>query len=100
MNFEIIDRAEAPPLPPAPKGRWAQELTDLVQALGPGKVARVDPAGEKPRRIVNNVYRLAGRLGKAVTAWEDDGYVFVALANDDGQVGEAIDPEGFDDDEA
>jgi hypothetical protein len=84
MHYTLIDRAAAPARMPDRGKRRSPEIDQLVAALTPGKVARVElTADEKPRGIIYRILRSAARQGRVVDAWEVGGFVYAELARSD-----------------
>ncbi|MCC6312623.1 MAG: hypothetical protein IT337_01320 [Thermomicrobiales bacterium] len=77
MQYEIIERAEAPAQGPDRRRRRAPEIDEMVGALKPGKVARIELGeNEKPRPFVEQVFKSAARQGKIVDVWEVGGLLY------------------------
>ena len=81
MNYTMIDRQEAPARAPERPRRRIEGMEDLVASLVPGQAARIQLAeDEKPRPVIEQVYRTATRAGKLVEVWEVGGVLYVELA--------------------
>ena len=79
VKFTMIDQSKAPRPKAKPTGATAQ-FDELVNALVPGKVARIEASGkESPRGIKASITRAAKRTGKRVHSWDVDGKVYAAL---------------------
>ncbi len=85
MQYLMISKSEAPPVGPERRKRRLPEIESLVAELAPGTVAKVILAeNEKPRPIVEHLYRSAARQGKIVDVWEAGGFLFVELVDING----------------
>ena len=80
MNYTFIDRLEAPARPPERAKRRMPAVTELVDALSPGKVARIElEEGEKALRVTDQLFKTAARQGKVVDVWEVGGVIYAEL---------------------
>ena len=80
MKYQLIDRSKAPD-PRNPTSKAARQFEELVDALAPGKVARVEPQGtETVRGVKAAITRAAKRRGRPVRSWGADGKVYAELA--------------------
>ena len=79
VKFEIVDAADAP-AKPKPMSKSARESWELIQALEPGKVARVPADAEERRRLKLSLTRVGAANGRKVECWESDDALFVQLA--------------------
>ena len=82
MRYTLIDEREAPPRPTLRRGgKRRLEMNDLLEALTPGKVAKIEPAADgKQSGIRGLLFDAAASLGKRVEVWEDaDGAVYAKL---------------------
>ena len=80
MNYMLIDRQEAPARAPERAKRRIPEMEELVDSLVPEKVARIELAeGEKPRLVVEQLFKTAVRRGKMVDVWEVGGVLYAEL---------------------
>lgn len=77
MQFEMIASADAPPAGPERRKRRMPEVEEMVAALRPGMVARITLGeDEKPRPVIEQIYRSAARHGKIVDLWESGGLLY------------------------
>lgn len=77
MQYEIIAKSEAPAAGPDRRKRRLPEVEEMVAALGPGTVARITLGeDEKPRPLIEQIYRSAARHGKIVDLWESGGLLY------------------------
>lgn len=77
MQFTIIDRADAPAQGPDRRKRRNPEIEAMVAQLTPGQVARIElNEDEKPRPLVEQLYKAAARGGKIIDIWEVGGLLY------------------------
>ena len=80
MQYEMIAAGDAPPPGPERRKRRLPEVEALIGELGPDAVAKVSLGeDEKPRPIMEHLYRSAARHGKAIEVWESGGHLYVEL---------------------
>lgn len=84
MNYSLVDPQEAPARPETRQRAWTDEITGLVNALGDGKVARIEATDdEKLGALRNRTLQQAARLGKRIEIWEADGALYAELLSDE-----------------
>jgi hypothetical protein len=77
MNFEIIEKSEAPAQGPERRKRRNPAIEEMVSLLEPGKVARIKlDDDEKPRPLIEQIYKTGARNGKIVDVYEVGGMLF------------------------
>ncbi|MGI9253019.1 MAG: hypothetical protein ACR2J8_04680 [Thermomicrobiales bacterium] len=83
MNFEIIDKSDAPAQGPERRKRRNPAIEEMVTSLEPGKVARIQlDEDEKPRPLVEQIFKTGARQGKIVDVWEVGGLLFAEQVTD------------------
>ena len=86
MNYTVIDRSEAPARRPERDKRRIPGIEELVGGLAPGKVARIELAeGERPRAVMEQLFKTATRQGKMLDIWEVGGILYAELAQTEGR---------------
>lgn len=86
MRFTLIDEDEAPPQPALlPGGKRRLEMNELLDALTPDVVARIEPTkDEKLSGARALLLEVAASRGMRIDVWEaDDGLVYARLLRDD-----------------
>ena len=85
MKYSIVDPSAAPPRPvKARQGKLAQQFNELIDALVPSNVARIEPDDNERLQILRNLlYERAARLGKRIDPWEHEGALYVRLVHSD-----------------
>ena len=82
MNYTVIPSQEAPARAPERARRRIQGMEELVAALEPGKVARIELSDdEKARVVTEQLFKTATRSGKLVDVWEVGGVLYAELAS-------------------
>jgi hypothetical protein len=82
MNYTFIDRSDAPARAPERARRRVEGMDELIAALEPGKVARIEMSeNEKPRGVADQVYKTATRSGMLVDVWDVGGILYVEPAS-------------------
>ncbi len=82
MKITVIEASEAPTRPGGPMSKRTAAITELLAALAPGKVARVElEASETARGAKASITRAAKKRGREVAAWDSDGVVYAQLAD-------------------
>jgi len=77
MLYTMIPKSEAPAQGPERRKRRIPEIDDLVTALEPGTVARIELGeDEKPRPIIEQIFKAGARQGKVVDVWEVGGQLY------------------------
>lgn len=81
MNYTMIDRQDAPPMPALPRGtRRLKDVNALLGELSPGKVAKIELSGdEKLGNIRNQLYQAAVRQGTRLQVWDHEGVLYAAV---------------------
>lgn len=79
FSFEIIDAADAPPKPKEMTAR-ARKSLDLLEALTPGKVAKVKVAKEDLKGTRLSLTRVASINEIKVRVWEDGEFLYIERA--------------------
>ena len=83
MKYSLIDRSKAPDPRTAGPNKNVDVFNDLVNALVPGKAARIELSGkETPRGVKASITRAATRMGKKVRSWDVDGKVYAEVVED------------------
>lgn len=79
-KFDTISKTEAP----APTSKTNRKLSSrmseydaYVKGLKPGEVGRVTPDDTTPRGESLRIHRAAKRVGREVTVWFDEKFVYV-----------------------
>lgn len=81
MNYTVMAREEAPARPPERIKRRPAGIDELIAALEPGKIARVDLGeDERSRPMIEQIHRAGTRAGKLVDVWEVAGTLYAELA--------------------
>ncbi len=81
MQYEMIDETEAP-AKPKEMSKKARASLALINALTPGKVAKVTvPEGENLRGVKLSLSRVGALNNRKVETWDDGSYVYVKLAD-------------------
>ena len=84
MRYTMIPKEEAPAQGPERRKRRSPEVDDLVGGLQPGIVARIELGeDEKPRPIIEQIFKSGARHGKVVDVWEVGGQLFVEQVTGD-----------------
>ena len=83
LPYTLLDAAEAPAPGPGPGPHRGdprrRAVAEMLDALVPGKVARIEPTGQEKTRVIRaQLYRTAVERGQQVTAWEHDGVLYAA----------------------
>ena len=79
MNYQFIDAKDAPAAP-AKKSKAAEEADSIVQQLGKGKVAQLEPEdGQTIRGLRVALGRAAKGAGVKLQTWDVGGYLYVKL---------------------
>lgn len=74
----MIPKAEAPAQGPERRKRRLPEIDELIGGLAAGQVARIELGeDEKPRPIIEQIYKTGTRQGKLVEVWEVGGQLYV-----------------------
>ena len=91
MNYTLIDRQDAPPMPTLPRGtRRLKDVNALLGELSPGKVAKIELSeGERPNNIRNQLYQAAVRQGARLQVWDHEGVLYAALGDAEATAGES-----------
>lgn len=77
MRYTMIAKSEAPAQGPERRKRRIPEIDDLVRGLEPGTVARIELGeDEKPRQIIEQIFRAGARESKIVDVWEVGGQLY------------------------
>jgi hypothetical protein len=80
MPYELIDNRDAPPRPSSPRSCLRPTVETMVEALAPGKVARIQrDRGVTIAELREAILRTAADLRRPVEAWSEDGVLHVAL---------------------
>ncbi len=80
VPYELIDASRAPRPRPGPE-LDVPEFREMVLALSPGKVGRIEPGGKRKANAIRlSVWRAAARLQRPVEIWDHAGVLYVALA--------------------
>ena len=88
MQFEMIAKADAPAQGPDRRKRRMPQIEELVGQLEAGRVARIQLAeNEKPRPIIEAVYKAAARQNKVVDVWEVGGLLYAEAVGGASQAG-------------
>ncbi len=83
MNFEIIEKSDAPAQGPERRKRRNPAIEEMVGLLEPGKVARIKlDEDEKPRPLVEQIFKTGARNGTIVDVWEVGGLLFAEQVTD------------------
>jgi hypothetical protein len=83
MNYEIIEKSDAPAQGPDRRKRRLPAIEEMVAALEVGKVARIQLADdEKPRPIIEQIFKTGARHGKIVDVWEVGGMLYAEQVAD------------------
>ena len=83
MKYSLIDRNKAPDPKTAGTNKNVDVFNELVNALVPGKAARIELSGkETPRGVKASITRAATRMGKKVRSWDVDGKVYAEVVED------------------
>lgn len=82
MQYELIAKTDAPPPGPERRKRRMPLVEELVGQLAAGRVARVQLADdEKPRPVVEAIYKAAARRQLVVEVWEAGGLLYVEASS-------------------
>lgn len=85
MQFEMIAKADAPAQGPDRRKRRMPQIEEMVDQLEPGKVARIQLGEEeKPRPLIEGIYKAAARRNKVVDVWEVGGLLYAELGGAEG----------------
>lgn len=77
MQFDMIAKADAPAQGPDRRKRRMPQIEEMVGQLDAGRVARIQLGeDEKPRPIVEAIYKAATRQHKVVDVWEVGGLLY------------------------
>ena len=78
MRVTMIAKSEAPAQGPDRRKRRIPEVEEMIGSLAAGTVARIELGeDEKPRPIIEQIYRSAARRGKIVDIWDVGGQLYV-----------------------
>ncbi len=81
MQYELINATDAPAKPKEMSKRARASLA-LINALTPGKVAKVTvPEGENLRGVKLSLSRVASINKRKIEVYDDGTYVYVKLAD-------------------
>lgn len=84
MQYEMIPKAEAPAQGPERRKRRLPEVEELVKALDGSTVARIKLGeDERPRQVVEQIFKTGVRLGRPVDVWEVGGFLYVETVKPD-----------------
>ncbi len=85
MKYSLIDRSKAPDPKSAGPNKNVDLFNELVNALVPGKAARIELSGKETARGVKaSITRAGTRMGRKVRSWDVDGKVYAELVEDSG----------------
>lgn len=77
MNYTMIAKSEAPAQGPERRKRRIPAIDELISSLQPGSVARIELAeDEKPRPVIEQIYKAGARHSKVVDVWEVGGLLY------------------------
>jgi hypothetical protein len=85
MQFEMIAKADAPAQGPERRKRRMPQIEEMVGQLEPGMVARIQLGeDEKPRPVLEAIYKAAARRNKVVDVWEVGGLLYAEAIGGEG----------------